>query len=100
LQSIVTFLEHNAAVAIVVTLLAAASESLVVVGAFIPGTALILALGAAAGLGYIPLWPLVIAAIIGAIVGDGLSLLDRAFTAAPDHLGLAVLITARNPPDR
>lgn len=73
MQSIFTFLEHNAAVAIVVTLLAAASESLVVIGAFIPGTALILALGAAAGLGYLPLWPLVIAAIIGAIVGDGLS---------------------------
>lgn len=73
LQSIVVFLEQNQALAVIVTLLAAASESLVVVGAFIPGTALILALGAAAGLGYLPLWPLVIAAIIGAILGDGLS---------------------------
>jgi membrane protein DedA with SNARE-associated domain len=73
LQSIFAFLEHNAALAILVTLLAAASESLVVIGAFIPGTALILALGAAAGLGYLPLWPLVVAATLGAILGDGLS---------------------------
>lgn len=73
LQAIVVFLEQNLALAVIVTFLAAASESLVVIGAFIPGTALILALGAAAGLGYLPLWPLVIAAIIGAILGDGLS---------------------------
>jgi len=73
LQSIVGFLQHNAAIAIIVTFLAAASESLVVIGAFIPGTALILALGAAAGLGYLPLWPLVGAAIVGAILGDGFS---------------------------
>ena len=73
MQSIFAFLEHNAALAILVTLLAAASESLVVIGAFIPGTALILALGAAAGLGYLPLWPLVVAATLGAILGDGLS---------------------------
>jgi membrane protein DedA with SNARE-associated domain len=73
LQSLVAFLEQNVALAVGVTLLAAASESLVVIGAFIPGTALILALGAAAGLGYVPLWPLVVAAIIGAILGDGVS---------------------------
>lgn len=73
LQSIVVFLEQNPALAIIVTFLAAASESVIVIGAFIPGTALILALGAAAGLGYLPLWPLVVAAIIGAILGDGVS---------------------------
>tara|TARA_R110002020_G_scaffold25225_15_gene82162 strand:+ start:964 stop:1734 length:771 start_codon:yes stop_codon:yes gene_type:complete len=73
LQTIVVFLEQNLALAVIVTFLAAASESLVVIGAFIPGTALILALGAAAGLGYLPLWPLIAAATIGAILGDGLS---------------------------
>ena len=73
LQTIVVFLEQNLALAVIVTFFAAASESLVVIGAFIPGTALILALGAAAGLGYLPLWPLVAAATIGAILGDGLS---------------------------
>lgn len=73
LQSIVVFLEQNPTLAILVTFLAAASESLVVVGAFIPGTALILALGAAAGLGYLPIWPLLLAATAGAVLGDGLS---------------------------
>jgi membrane protein DedA with SNARE-associated domain len=73
LQAIVVFLEQNLALAVIVTFVAAASESLVLIGAFIPGTALILALGAAAGLGYLPLWPLVMAAILGAILGDGLS---------------------------
>lgn len=73
ISSVATFLEHNALLAIVATLLAAASESIVLVGAFVPGTALILALGAAAGLGYLPLWPLILAATAGAIVGDGVS---------------------------
>ncbi len=72
-QSIVAFLEQNPTLAILVTFLAAASESLVVVGAFIPGTALILALGAAAGLGYLPIWSLLVAATTGAVLGDGLS---------------------------
>ncbi|WP_052952930.1 DedA family protein [Devosia psychrophila] len=72
-QSIVVFLEQNPTLAILVTFLAAASESLVVVGAFIPGTAFILALGAAAGLGYLPIWPLLLAATAGAVLGDGLS---------------------------
>ena len=73
LQSIVVFLEQNPTLAIIVTFLAAASESLVVVGAFIPGTALILALGAAAGLGYLPIWPLLLAATAGAVLGNGIS---------------------------
>ncbi|QYO75580.1 DedA family protein [Devosia salina] len=72
-QSIVVFLEQNPTLAILVTFLAAGSESLVVVGAFIPGTALILALGTAAGLGYLPIWPLLFAATAGAVLGDGLS---------------------------
>ena len=73
IHAFVVFLQHNVFWAVLITLLAAASESLVVIGAFIPGTALILALGAASGLGYMPLWPLILAATIGAILGDGLS---------------------------
>lgn len=73
IHAFVVVLQHNVFLAVLITLLAAASESLVLIGAFIPGTALILALGAASGLGYLPLWPLILAATIGAIVGDGLS---------------------------
>jgi membrane protein DedA with SNARE-associated domain len=73
IHAFVVFLQHNVFLAVVIALLAAACESLVLIGAFIPGTALILALGAASGLGYLPLWPLILAATIGAILGDGLS---------------------------
>ncbi len=73
IHAFVVFLQQNVPLAVVIIMLAAASESLVVIGAFIPGTALILALGAASGLGYLPLWPLILATTLGAILGDGLS---------------------------
>jgi len=68
-----TLLEQNWPLAVLVAFLAAAAESVVVVGAFVPGTALLLALGTAAGLGLLPLWSLIASAIAGAILSDGLS---------------------------
>ena len=52
---------------------AAFSEAIVVVGALVPGTALILALAAAAGAGGHPVWPIVTAAALGAVASDGVS---------------------------
>ena len=72
-QSVTAWLAANPAVAAGVVFLLAASESLVVIGAFIPGTAVLLALSAAVGLGQLPFWPVLIGAIAGAIAGDGLS---------------------------
>ncbi len=57
----------------VITFLIVFSETLVVIGSLIPGTVFMTAIGGLIGLGVIPLWPTLIAAIIGAIVGDGLS---------------------------
>lgn len=70
---LLNLLEHNWPLALLVAFLAAAAESIVVVGAFVPGTALLIALGTVAGLGLLPLWPLVAAAAAGAVLSDGLS---------------------------
>lgn len=54
-------------------LLIALSEALPVVGAFVPGDAIILGVSALAATGALRLWPLIIAATFGAIIGDGVS---------------------------
>ncbi len=54
----------------IVTLLALA-ESLPVVGAIVPGTAVILSISALAGLGYLSIWGVTAAALAGAVLGDG-----------------------------
>jgi len=51
----------------------ALTESLAAVGLFVPGAVLMLSVGATIGMGVIGFWPVVFAAIAGAIVGDGLS---------------------------
>jgi membrane protein DedA with SNARE-associated domain/membrane-associated phospholipid phosphatase len=56
-----------------VTFLISAGESIAIIGTLIPGTIVMTALGALAGVGVIPLWSTIIWAIVGAIVGDNLS---------------------------
>ena len=53
--------------------LLALSEAMPIIGTVIPGSTLILGISALAPRGFVELWPLLIAAIAGAIVGDGLS---------------------------
>ena len=53
--------------------LLALSESVPVIGAVVPGTAIIVGLAALVPSGMLTLWPMLIAASLGAIVGDGLS---------------------------
>lgn len=57
----------------VVAFLISLSESLAVIGLLIPGSVMMTALGTLVGAGIIPAWEIIIAAILGAIVGDGLS---------------------------
>lgn len=52
---------------------AAAAESFAIIGAIVPGTAIIIAFGALVALGHLNLWVILIATAAGAIVGDGLS---------------------------
>lgn len=56
-----------------IAFIVAATESLAFVGLFVPGTVIVLGLGALAMAGPVSLWKLVIAGIAGAIVGDGIS---------------------------
>ncbi|MHA6181654.1 bifunctional DedA family/phosphatase PAP2 family protein [Pseudomonas mohnii] len=72
-SSIIEFLTANPHVAYMAVFLLALSESIPIIGAVVPGTAVILALSALVPSGVLLLWPLLIAATLGAIVGDGLS---------------------------
>src|SRR5689334_22450943 len=49
------------------------AESVAIVGTIIPGSVMMTAIGTLAGMGVIPLWQTIAWAIMGAIVGDGIS---------------------------
>ncbi len=55
------------------TFLISAGESIAILGTIVPGSVTMTAIGTLAGAGVIPLWPTVICAILGAIIGDGIS---------------------------
>lgn len=56
-----------------VTFLISAGESVAILGTIVPGSITMTAIGALAGAGIIPLWETLFWAILGAIVGDGIS---------------------------
>jgi membrane protein DedA with SNARE-associated domain/membrane-associated phospholipid phosphatase len=72
-QAIVDFISQHPHWAGLLVFLTAATEAIAVIGAFIPGTTILIGVGAVVGLGHLPLWPILIWATLGAIVGDGLS---------------------------
>lgn len=55
------------------TFLISAGESVAILGTIVPGSIMMTAIGALAGGGVIPLYPTILWAILGAIVGDGIS---------------------------
>jgi membrane protein DedA with SNARE-associated domain len=59
----------------VATFIISSLESVAIVGTIVPGTIMMTAIGALAGAGVIPLWFTLFCAILGAIVGDGVSYL-------------------------
>lgn len=73
ISSIVDWLGAHSHIAYLAVFLLALSESIPLIGVVVPGTAVILALGVLVPSGVVKLWPLLIAATAGAIVGDGLS---------------------------
>lgn len=73
IQSLTDFISANPSLAAVVVFLVAASEAIAVIGTVVPGTAILIAVGAVVGLGHLPLWPILVAATLGAVAGDGLS---------------------------
>lgn len=57
----------------IATFLVTFTESLAIIGLFIPGTVIMVAIGSLIGAGYIPLVGTILWAVLGAIVGDALS---------------------------
>lgn len=55
------------------TFVISAAESVAIIGTIVPGSITMTAIGALAGAGIIPLWPTLFWAIMGAILGDGIS---------------------------
>ncbi|MBX3709598.1 MAG: VTT domain-containing protein [Gammaproteobacteria bacterium] len=73
ISPLLQWLNANPELAGLVTFIISASESVAIIGTIVPGSIMMTALGTLAGAGVIPLWPTIFWAIIGAIVGDGIS---------------------------
>ena len=80
IRSVIAWVGLHPGWAVVVIGLVALGESLAFVGLLVPGALLMFAAGALIASGALPFWPIVIAAIVGAIAGDGASyILGRAY---------------------
>ncbi|MGN6098706.1 MAG: VTT domain-containing protein [Bosea sp. (in: a-proteobacteria)] len=73
IQSLLAFAGQNIGLVALIVFFAALSEAIVLIGAIIPGTAIILAAAAIVGASRSPAWPILLAATLGAIAGDGIS---------------------------
>ena len=73
LTSLFDWLQQNPLISLLFVFLVACGESLAVVGLIVPGALLMVAFGALIALDYLAFAPTVIAAILGAISGDGIS---------------------------
>lgn len=72
-SSLLQWLNENPELAGLATFVISAGESVAIIGTIVPGTVTMTAIGALAGAGIIPLWSTIIWAMLGAIVGDGIS---------------------------
>lgn len=73
IATIIAIARGHEALAYAVVAILAMSEAIPIVGVFVPGTAIILGISALIPTGAVGIWPMVISATLGAIVGDGLS---------------------------
>ncbi len=67
------WLNANPELAGLATFVVSASESVAIIGTIVPGSITMTAIGTLAGAGIIPLWSTILWAMLGAIVGDGIS---------------------------
>lgn len=70
---ILQWINANPGLAGLATFIISAAESVAIIGTVIPGSVMMTAIGALAGAGVMPLWSTIIWAILGAVVGDGIS---------------------------
>ncbi len=73
LTALFDWLQQNPLISLLFVFLVACGESLAVVGLIVPGALLMVGFGALIALDYLAFGPTVIAAILGAIAGDGVS---------------------------
>lgn len=73
LNPILQWLNQHPNWACLATFIIAAGESIAIIGTIVPGTVMMTAIGTLAGAAVIPLIPTLICAILGAVVGDGIS---------------------------
>ncbi len=72
-DTILAFIQAHAFWAAPITFLLAFGESLAVISLFLPATVMLVAIGGLIGVAHIPLWPIVFAGFLGAVMGDWLS---------------------------
>jgi len=72
-NSIFDWVNINPSIALLVIFIIACVESLLLIGLFVPGTALMLMFGTLVATGYLPMWAAILSAFSGAFVGDFLS---------------------------
>lgn len=72
-ETAIQFVADSPAAACGFVFAVALGEALAVIGLFIPGTPILFLVGALIAGGHLPLGPLLLAAMLGAIVGDGVS---------------------------
>ncbi len=70
---ILQWLNNNPELAGLATFLISAAESVAIIGTIVPGSVMMTAIGALVGASIIPFWSTLMWAILGAIVGDGIS---------------------------
>ncbi len=70
---ILQWLNSHPELAGLATFFISALESVAIIGTIVPGSVMMSAIGALVGAGIIPFWSILIWAILGAIVGDGVS---------------------------
>ncbi len=73
LTAITAYIAAHPHLAYVAVLLLALSESIPVAGVVVPGSGVILAISTLVPSGAVTLWPMLAAAVAGAVIGDGLS---------------------------
>lgn len=72
-QAVIGFIGQHPHWAGILIFLIALAESVAVIGLFIPGSPILIGVGAVVGLGHLPLGPMLVWATAGAIIGDGVS---------------------------
>lgn len=72
-EILIQWLHYHPHWGVVAAFLVAFTESVAIIGTIIPGSVTMTAIGTLAGSGTLPFWPIILLAILGAIIGDGLS---------------------------